>query len=288
VLFTVASANVPVPLTTVHKPVPTAGTLPAKVAVGKHTFWFAPATETEGLSKRVIVTVLMEGVAQEPLVIVQVKVVVPIGKLPTVVLATFALPNVTPTALLVQVPTPTVGELPAKVALSAHKVWFAPATEVEGVASLLIVTVLSLTAQPPFDIVHLKTFAPTLKLETPLLNKVASANVPVPLTTVHKPVPTAGTLPAKVAVGAHTFWFAPATETEGLSKRVIVMVLTEGVAQEPFVIVQVNTFAPIAKPLTALLNCVGLAIVAPEAVVQTPMPTLGLLPAKVALSAHKV
>ena len=100
----------------------------------------------------------------------------------------------------------------------------------------------------------MNTFAPTDKPLTVVLFTVASANVPVPLTTVHKPVPTVGKLPANVAVGKHTFWFAPATDTLGLSKRVIVTVLIEGVAQVPFTILHWNTLAPTLNPVTLVLN----------------------------------
>ena len=112
---------------------------------------------------------------------------------------------ITAVEAVVQTPVPTLGLLPAKIAVVVHTLWSVPATEVEGLASLVIVTVLSLTAQPPLEIVHLNTFAPTPKLDTPVLLAVASANVPVPLTTLHKPVPIPGLLPAKVAVGKQTF-----------------------------------------------------------------------------------
>ena len=73
-----------------------------------------------------------------------------------------------------------------------------------GKASLVIVTVLSEGGQTPFEIVHLNTLAPTPKLETLELACVFTAIVPAPLTNVHTPLPTTGTLPAKVALVAHT------------------------------------------------------------------------------------
>jgi hypothetical protein len=94
--------------------VPTAGLLPAKVAVVPQTLCVAPAEDTSGVPLLVITTVLTEG-GQEPLTIVHVKVVAPTGKLLATALGKVALLKVTAPLLAVQVPVPTAGTLPANV-----------------------------------------------------------------------------------------------------------------------------------------------------------------------------
>ena len=95
--------------------------------------------------------------AQGALAIVHVKVVMPKGKFPTVVVPKFALPKVTPTAELVHVPTPTLGILPVKVEVALQIFWFAPAIAVVGAGKTVIVTLDSEGVQGALEIVHLKT-----------------------------------------------------------------------------------------------------------------------------------
>lgn len=124
-----------------------------------------------------------------------VKPVNPLVALPAVV--TDALPEVT-----VQAPVPTVGVLPAKVAVvMLHKPWSVPALEVVGRASIWMLTSSVETAQNPLLIVHRKTVvAPTVKPVTVELGSFAELMLPLPLTTVHVPVPTVGVLPDKVVL----------------------------------------------------------------------------------------
>ncbi len=68
-------------------------------------------------------------------------------------------------------------------------------------ASLTVIVISSkLSAQTPLEIVHLNTLSPIPKAVTPELKALTSVIVPVPDTNVQVPVPTAGSLPAKVAV----------------------------------------------------------------------------------------
>ncbi|TAD88224.1 MAG: hypothetical protein EAY75_05510 [Bacteroidetes bacterium] len=68
------------------------------------------------------------------------------------------MPNVTATGELttLHIPLPTAGKLPFKLIEVAQVFWFAPAFATVGKVSRVIVTVLSLGAQTPFEIVHLK------------------------------------------------------------------------------------------------------------------------------------
>ena len=52
--------NVPLPLMTVHNPVPIVAVFPAKVALVPQTVWFGPATATVGIVTPVIVTWLVD------------------------------------------------------------------------------------------------------------------------------------------------------------------------------------------------------------------------------------
>ena len=55
--------------------------------------------------------------------------------------------------------------------------------------------------------------------------------------------------------------------------------------QVPFVIVQVNVFTPVVKPVTPLVGFVGVVTVAvPAVTVQIPVPITGVFAAKVAVA----
>lgn len=63
--------------------------------------------------------------------------------------------------------------------------------------------------------VHINTFAPAPKPVTPDVGDVGVVIVPLPLTSVHKPVPVTGVFPARVALVPQTLWLLPATEGVG-------------------------------------------------------------------------
>ena len=107
-------------------------------------------------------------------------------------------------AMTVHKPVPTVGVLPASVAVGPHTVWSAPAFAVVGDSSLMIVTVSFDGGQMPLPIVHTNVFDPTIKPVTPEVGSVGVVTVADPVMTVHAPVPTVGELPASVAVVEQT------------------------------------------------------------------------------------
>ena len=84
-----------------------------------------------------------------------------------------------------------------------------------GVAPTLMVTVLLLGGQTLLEIVHSNTFAPILNPLTDVLDNAEFENVPVPLTTVHVPVPVVGALADRVAELVVMYWFVPALEAVG-------------------------------------------------------------------------
>ena len=157
-----------------------------------------------------------------------------------------------------------------------------------GKSKRLIVTSSKEDEQVPFEIVQRKVFTPTLNPVTPDVGEVGAVIVPPPAITVHAPVPTAGVFPASVAVVAQTVWSIPATEIVGGVSLKITISSVEGV-HKPFEIVQRNVLDPKLNPVTPDVGELGVVIVAlPVITVQTPVPTIGILAARVAVVVHKV
>ena len=78
---------------------------------------------------------------------------------------------------------------------------------------MVIASVLG--GQVPLLIVHTNVFTPVVKPVTPLVGELGVVTVAVPAVTVHTPVPTVGAFAAKVPVGEHIVWSAPAAATVG-------------------------------------------------------------------------
>ena len=146
----------------------------------------------------------------------------------------------------------------------------------------------ALGGQVPFVIVHTKVFTPVVKPVTPLVGLVGVVTDPVPAVTVHSPVPTVGVFAAKVAVGEQIVWSAPAAATVGSWSTLMVIASVLG-GQVPFVIVHTNVLTPVVNPVTPLVGLVGVVTVAvPAVTVQSPVPTVGVFAAKVAVGLQMV
>ena len=128
-----------------------------------------------------------------------------------------------------------------------------------------------------FVVVQRKIFAPGDSPVTEVVEEFALPNTPVPEATVHRPTPTTGLFPTKVALELHKIWLGPAFAAEGGCSTVMV-VLAIAVGQSGFVTVHLKTFAPILNPDTLVFGFAGLAIVpVPETTVQTPVfPVVGV------------
>jgi MFS superfamily sulfate permease-like transporter len=136
----------------------------------------------------------------------------------------------------VHIPVPIVGVFPANDENDAHIVWSAPALAVVGFASTLIVTKSSEGEQVPFEILHLKTFAPTLNPVTADVGKFTFVIVPVPETKDQVPVPVVGVFPVKLDELAQIVWSIPALAVVGGGSTVMVTKSVDA-GQVPLVIV---------------------------------------------------
>jgi hypothetical protein len=112
-------------------------------------------------------------------------------------------------------PVPTRGMLPEKVVVALHTAWLVLTTAVLGLASLCTVRVAELLGQTPLLICHTKAFAPTLRPLAVTVGRMALFKVEVPLSTDQLPVPTAGVLPLRVALPAHTAKLLTTVAVEG-------------------------------------------------------------------------
>ncbi len=79
-----------------------------------------------------------------------------------------------------------------------------PALAVVGAATPVIVTDEEDAVQGELEIVHWKTLAPTPSAVTPDVGDDGVVIAPVPLTSVHTPVPVVEVFPARVAVVPQT------------------------------------------------------------------------------------
>lgn len=187
-----------------------------------------------------------------------------------------------------QVPVPISGVFPVMVAEVAHIVCVDPAFETVGRSSLVIDTVEVDAGQTPLEILHWKTLTPTLNPLTAQMFDSGVANDPLPEICVQLPTPTVGAFPLNVAVSEQTTELVPATAVVGTWSRMMATVDVEG-GHVPLDMVHWKTFVPVEIPVTLEFGDVGDVIIpVPETKVQTPVPTTGVFPLRVAVVAHIV
>ena len=117
----VGEVGVPVPFSRVQVPVPIVGGVAAKVLVVEQMVWSGPAFAGLGGASMVMVTVSVVA-GQTPLLIVQMKVLVPGVRLVIEVVLRLGLVIVPVPVSRVQVPVAGVGSLPARVVVFAQRV----------------------------------------------------------------------------------------------------------------------------------------------------------------------
>lgn len=112
----------PVPLRMLHAPVPMEGAFPARVAEEPQSVWSGPAFAAEGLGVNAITTSSVDE-AQGALEMVHRKVYV-LPEMPLNVEVGLVGDKILPPApeMMLQVPVPAAGELPARVADVAQSV----------------------------------------------------------------------------------------------------------------------------------------------------------------------
>jgi len=104
--------------------------------------------------------------------------------------------------------------LPASVAVVPQTGWSAPALATVGRSFVTLTS--SLAAQPFCVTVQRSVFRPGLIEPIVLLYAVGVAIVAEPTTTVHRPVPVVGAVPASVAEVLQTTWSTPAVTVNAL------------------------------------------------------------------------
>ena len=187
------------PLTTLHKPVPTAGVLAAMVNVVLLQLNIAaPASAVDGGAKLVSTTLSTE--VQAPLVIVHARVAAePAGTPVTPEVLELGVVIVAVRLTTLQAPVPTEGEFPARVKLPLLQLFKSePALEVVGTALFVKTTVLAEVGQLPLDIVQRRVALLPAETVTLEVGDDGVEMVAVPLATVQAPVPITGVFAAIV------------------------------------------------------------------------------------------
>jgi len=263
----------PAPRMVVHAPVPVPGFSPASVVVLAQTVWSGPAE----MAKVLLNTLTSSSDEQALFVIVHLKVFVP-GVRPVTPLLKVEGELMMPSPLTrLHAPVPTVGMLPASVAVVPQTPKSAPAVAVVGRSFVTFTS--SLAAQPFCVTVQRSVFMPGLIEPSALLKAVGVEMLAEPTTTVQRPVPPeTGAVPAKVAAVLHTVWSTPAVTVKAL----LLTTTSSKYEHALFVIVQRKVFVPEPRPVTAELFAVGIETVPePTRRVQRPVPMTGWLPASV-------
>jgi hypothetical protein len=171
------------------------------VTVLAQTVWLETTVAVVGGASRFTVVVAVEG-GHTPLLIFHSNALTPTAMLLrdglfTVELLRLAAPETTD-----QLPVPTEGIFPVRVAVVAHIVWLADTVAAEGTASLVTVVVAVDAGQLPLMIRHSKLLTPVaIPVAVGVLAVLLLRDEP-PLSTVQLPVPTAGMFDDKVAVFA--------------------------------------------------------------------------------------
>jgi len=254
------------------------------VVVGEEiqSVWDAPAFANVGTSFTSIVIVEILD-AQGELEIVHWKTFVPIAKPVIVELGKVGEVIVPEPETSVHNPVPTVGVLAVIVVVGEEiqSVWDAPAFANVGTSFTSMVIVETLGAQGELEIVQAKTFVPIAKPVIVETGEVGEVIVPLPETSVHKPVPTVGVFAVIVVAGdeIQSVCEAPALAVVGMSFTTIPIVEDE-FEQGEFEITHSKTFVPKAKPVIVVFGEVGEVIVPlPETNTHKPVPTAGVLAA---------
>lgn len=138
-----------------------------------------------------------------------------------------------------------------------------------------------LTVQAPLLIVHRKvTLVPAVKPVNPVVALLLVVITPLPLTTLHAPMPVVGVLAVIVAVVTlHTDWSAPAEDAVGGAaiSNCTSSILT---VHPPLLIVHLNvTVLPTVNPVTVVVGEFAVVIVhVPLNTLHKPVPLVAVLP----------
>ena len=141
---------------------------------------------------------------------------------------------------------------------------------------LLFTRVTWLVLMQPFCLtVHWNTLFPPLRPVTGLVPKLGLDTVDEPPLTTQLPTPWLGWVAPKALLLLQTVTPLPAFELTSSSRTTVVLLEL----QLPRVTVHLNLFSPMLKPVTALVELLGVETVElPDSTLQLPWPCTGLVP----------
>lgn len=146
------------------------------------------------------------------------------------------------------------------------------------ISDTVIITSSVLAGQAPFDMVHKNIFCPPAKLAVYVPGSLMFVKRPLPERILHVPIPVTGVLAFNVTKFKLVVMSIPAFAMVGMSSTQISTSSIVGGQVAP-VIVQRKMLEPMLKPVTEVIEEVGLTIVPlPLTTVQNPVPTTGTFP----------
>lgn len=189
---------------------------------------------------------------------------------------------------ILHVPIPVKGVLAFNVTEFKLVVMSSPAFAIVGMSSTQISTSSIEGGQVAPVIVQRKIFEPILKPVTEVTGEVGLVIVPLPLMSVHNPVPTIGVFPFRVEEKEQIAESIPALATVGNASTKIVTV-SEIDGQVPFEMVQTNVLMPLLIPVIPHVGEDGdVKVPVPTTVVHNPLPIAGVFPFNVEVAAQMV
>lgn len=209
-------AIVPPPVKIAHKPEPIAGRFPLRLMEESHMAMSGPAKAGVGGRSRTMVTVSLLG-GQTPLVIDQMKTLVPAPSAEMFVLGPAGVAMLPEPENKYQSPVPIKGALPETEVLVPQSAWLALADAGVGVISRYTATVSLVSVHGPLVMVQVSVVVlPATNPVNVELNALTEVTVPGPVMMAQVPVPYVGEFPAMVAVPLQTLKLLPALAIDGL------------------------------------------------------------------------
>ena len=273
----VGADTAPLPVRTLHVPTPCKGGAPFRLLLPVQLTKAGPALETTLLSTTNRLALWVHALLDT----VHVKMLLPSDRFVTAVLATPACWMLEPLSVL-QLPVPMLGNVALSCAEFVHTSMLEDTWAVDGLSFTMLTK--SVAVQPFLLTVHWNVLRPNWRRLTALLGWFNCATVPEPVAKLHAPVSPGFRTALRTAVVPQTLWSEPALAVKLLLKAVT----DELLLHWPWTTVQMNTFAPVDRPVTLLFRLLGLWTAPVPTVDHEPVPWTGLAAPRVAVVPHTV